>query len=169
MHDDTRYWIDKLDMAEHPEGGYFAPAYRSREQIRRECLPDRFPGDRSSVSCIYYLLEKDGFSAFHRLKSVEIWNFYAGSPLILHILDEYGDLQNRRLGRNIWEGELLQTVIEPGCWFGAIPEGPEEFSLIGCTVVPGFDYDDFEIASRKNLVECYPRHREIIERLTRID
>ena len=78
-------------------------------------------------------------------------------------------MQNRKLGRNIGEGELLQTAIEPGCWFGATPEGPEEFSLIGCTVVPGFDYDDFEIASRKNLVECYPRHREIIERLTRID
>jgi uncharacterized protein len=169
MHNTAAYWIDKLAMTEHPEGGYFAPAYRSREQIRRECLPERFPGDRSVVSSIYYLLRIDEFSALHRLKAVEIWNFYAGSPLILHILDEHGNLLKSKLGKNIGEGELPQAVVEPGCWFGAIVEGPEEFSLIGCTVVPGFEYEDFEIASRKTLVECYPQHRAIIERLTRLD
>jgi hypothetical protein len=169
MNNNAEYWIEKLNMAEHPEGGYFASAYRSPEQVRRDCLPSRFPGDRPAVSCIYYLLKKEQFSAFHRLKSVEIWNFYTGSSLILHILDGQGNLLERKLGINIGEGELPQTVIEPGCWFGAIIDGPQEFSLIGCTVVPGFDYEDFEIAGRKDLVACYPRHRAIIERLTRVE
>jgi uncharacterized protein len=161
------YWIEKFELTEHPEGGYFAPAYRSGEQLKRECLPNRFPGDRATVSSIYYLLKKGQFSAFHRLKSVEIWNFYEGSPLVLHVLDEGGNLLLRKLGRNIENGEFPQTVVEPGSWFGAAIDGPGEFCLVGCTVVPGFDYEDFEIADRKELLARYPHHREIIERLTR--
>jgi len=75
------YWIEKLNLAEHPEGGCFAPVFRASEQIGREGLPDRFTGNRPIVSSIYYLLEKGQFSAFHRLKSVEIWSFSKGTRL----------------------------------------------------------------------------------------
>lgn len=164
---DAAYWIDKLDMVEHPEGGCFAPVFRSREKLGKEYLPDRFPGDRSTVSSIYYLLKKDRFSAFHRLKSVEIWNFFEGGPLTIHVLDPLGVLTEKRLGPNFEDGESFQVVIEAGNWFAAEQKGPGEFTLVGCTVAPGFEYEDMEIGGKAELLAEYPQHQEIIERFTR--
>lgn len=166
MEKTARYWIGKLGLSQHPEGGFFAPAYRCAETMSKERLPDRFPGDRPVVSSIYYLLEKGRFSAFHRLKSVEILNFCTGSPLLLYILHPEGNLSEKKLGRNLDAGELFQAVIEPGRWFAAEPAGEGEFSLISCTVIPGFDYEDFELAARYELTALYPGHRKIIERLS---
>ena len=162
------YWINKLNMAEHPEGGCFAPVFRASEQIGREGLPNRFTGNRAIVSSIYYLLEKGRFSAFHRLKSVEIWSFFEGGPLTIHILDPHGDLTEKKLGRNFNKGESFHVAIEAGNWFAAEQRGPGEFSLVGCTVAPGFDYEDMEVAGRAKLLARYPQHQEIIERLTRV-
>ncbi|MGO9022047.1 MAG: cupin domain-containing protein, partial [Syntrophobacteraceae bacterium] len=99
------YWIEKLNLAEHPEGGWFAPAFRASEQISREGLPDRFTGNRAIVTSIYYLLKKGQFSAFHRLKSVEIWSFFEGDPLTIHLFEPHGGLVEKRLGRNFDMGE----------------------------------------------------------------
>ena len=161
------YWIEKLNLAQHPEGGCFAPVFRASEQIGSQGLPDRFTGNRPIVSSIYYLLEKGQFSAFHRLKSVEIWSFFEGDPLTIHVIDPQGGLVEKRLGRNFDMGESFQVVIEPGSWFAAEQRGPGEFTLVGCTVAPGFEYEDMEIASRDELKARYPQHKEIIERLTR--
>ncbi len=163
----AQYWIEKLNLAKHPEGGFFAPAFRASEQIGRDGLPDRFAGNRAIVSSIYYLLEKGQFSTFHRLKSVEIWNFFEGDPLTIYILDPHGALIEKRLGRNVDSGESFQVAIEPGSWFAAEHCGPGEFTLVGCVVAPGFEYEDMEIAGRAHLHARYPQHAEIIERLTR--
>lgn len=167
MKDSARYWIEKLGLARHPEGGYFAPAIRSGEKVARKCLPDRFSGERAFVSSGYYLLEKGDFSAFHRLKSMEIWHFFAGSPLTISILEKDGRLRQKKLGANAEKGESFQAAIEPGRWFGACVDGPEGFSLVGCTVAPGFEYEDFELAVREELLERYPAQRAIIGKLTR--
>ena len=103
----AQYLIEKLNMTEHPEGGYFAPAFRASEQISRDGLPDRFAGNRAIVSSIYYLLKKGQFSTFHRLKSVEIWSFFEGDPLMIHILDPHGALTEKRLGGNFDIGRIF--------------------------------------------------------------
>ncbi len=164
----AQYWIEKLNMTEHPEGGFFAPAFRASEQISRDGLPDRFAGNRAIVSSIYYLLKKGQFSTFHRLKSVEIWSFFEGDPLTIHVLDMHGALIEKRLGRNFNSGESFQVAIEPGSWFAAEHRGgAAEFTLIGCVVAAGFEYEDMETASRAELLARYPQHSEIIERLTK--
>ncbi len=160
------YWIKKLRMTEHPEGGYFAPSYRSSQN-----MPPGFfqssqeKGDRALISSIYYLLKEGQFSAFHRLKSCELWNFIAGSSISIFILDADGSLCEKKLGRHLEKGEELQVAVEPGLWFGAIPRGA--FGLVGCTVVPGFDYRDLQFAGRQDLLNSFPSYREIIEMLTR--
>jgi len=167
MEKGARYWIEKLQLCPHPEGGWFSAAYRSAEQIRKECLPDRFPGARAVVSSIYYLLTRDDFSAFHRIRSVEIWNYYAGVSLTLYVLEPDGGLSELQLGGNADNGEIFQAAVEPGRWFAAAVNDPGEFCLVGCTVTPGFDYEDFELARRKDLIAEYPQHKAVIERLTR--
>jgi uncharacterized protein len=161
------YWIEKLNLAEHPEGGRFAPAFRASEQICRAGLPNRFTGNRAIVSSIYYLLERGRFSAFHRLKSFEIWSFFEGDPLTIYILDPHGGLTEKKLGRNVDNGESFQIAIEAGNWFAAEQRGPGDFTLVGCTVAPGFEYEDMEIAGRAELLAQYPQHSGIIEKFTR--
>jgi hypothetical protein len=163
----AEYWIEKLNMTGHPEGGFFAPAFRASEQIGNDGLPGRFTGNRAIVSSIYYLLKKGQFSTFHRLKSVEIWSFFEGDPLSIYVLDRHGGLTEKRLGRNVDIGESLQVAIDAGDWFAAEHRGPGEFTLVGCVVAPGFEYEDMEIASRAELRARYPQHLEIIEKLTR--
>ena len=163
----AQYWIEKLNLTEHPEGGFFAPAFRASEQISRGGLPDRFAGNRAIASSIYYLLKKGQFSTFHRLKSVEIWNFFEGDPLTIHVLDQLGALTEKRLGRDFDKGERFQVAIEAGDWFAAEQRGPGDFTLVGCTVAPGFEYEDMEIAGRVELLANYPQYKAIIERLTK--
>lgn len=162
----AEYWIDKLELTEHPEGGYFAPAFRASEQIDRKGLPARFGGDRKMVSSIYYLLKKGQFSVFHRLKSIEIWNFFEGDPLSIYVLDRQGGLIEKRLGRDIAAGESLQVAIEPGNWFAAEHRGPGDFSLVACVVAPGFEWEDMELGARAELLAKYAQHREVIEKFT---
>ena len=163
----AQYWIEKLNLTKHPEGGFFAPAFRAPEQIGRDGLPGRFTGNRAIVSSIYYLLKSCQFSIFHRLKSVEIWSFFEGDPLLIHILDPHGGLTKKRLGRNFDMGESFQVAIGPGSWFAAEHQGRGEFTLVGCTVAPGFEWEDMETGGRAELMASYPQHREIIEKFTR--
>jgi uncharacterized protein len=164
---DASYWIEKLQLERHPEGGYFRQTYRSDIQIAAEALPARFSGARTASTAIYFLLGGNDFSAFHRLRSDEIWHFYAGSGLIVHVIDPAAEYSRIHLGSDAENGEALQAVVGAGCWFGSELADRSSFALVGCTVSPGFDFEDFELGKRLELVRCYPQHRRIIERLTR--
>ena len=158
--------IRQLALNRHPEGGWYRETYRSGEQIAAQALPERFGGARSCSTAIYFLLESGDFSSFHRIKCDEIWHYYAGSAVIIHILTPDGKNSSLQLGPDCGTGQQFQAVIPAGCWFGAEPAG-EGFSLVGCTVSPGFDFADFELADRKLLLKYYPDHTELIQRLTR--
>ena len=159
------YLKQRLDLSELPEGGYFKETYRSDKTI---ILPSEIDGERSISTSIYYLLDGTHFSAFHRLVSDEIWHFYVGSSVTLYIIGETENLSEMKLGNNIEKGEQFQIQVRAGSWFAATVNDKSSYALLGCTVSPGFDYLDFELGDRKKLVERYPQHRSIIERLTRI-
>lgn len=161
------YWIDRLGLERHPEGGYFRETYRSDETVDGQALPDRFGGARAFCTAIYFLLEGRDFSAFHRIRSDEIWHFYAGAPLTIHVIAPAGAYSAAVLGRGVETGETFQTVVKAGCWFGALVSDATSYSLVGCTVAPGFAFEDFELASRHELLARYPQHSVLIERLTR--
>lgn len=162
----AEYWIEKYKMLAHPEGGYFAEKYRASETIAADALPARFGGDRSFSTGIYFLLESHHFSAFHRIKSDEMWHFYAGCPLNVYYIDFDGNLQIIKLGNNPDNGEVFQAVVPAGVWFGSKPAQENSYALVGCTVAPGFDFNDFELADRQQLTEEFPQHKDIIQMLT---
>ena len=163
----ARRWIEKLRLEAHPEGGYFRQTYRSEVMIAREALPAGFGGARAASTAIYFLLEGENFSAFHRLRSDEVWHFYAGSPLVVEVIDPVGARSTILLGEDPDVGQAFQAVVRAGCWFASHVADWKGWSLVGCTVAPGFDFDDFETARREELVRQFPQHRELIERLTR--
>ena len=163
----AEYYIKKLGLQKHPEGGWFKEVYRSSEEISGEHLPERFSGKRHHSTSIYFLLSSDTFSAFHRIKSDELWHFYEGSPVTIYMISGEGIYSEAVLGKKIENGEALQCVIPHGVWFGAKVNEPDSFCLVGCTVAPGFHFDDFELGSRIDLIEKYPEHNKIITLLTR--
>jgi predicted cupin superfamily sugar epimerase len=160
-------WIKNLQLEPHPEGGYYRETYRSDVMLARETLPPGFAGPRPVSTAIYFLLEGENFSAFHRLRSDELWHFYAGSPLRVHVIDPAGVYSALRLGNDPKEGQIPQAVVAAGSWFGSHVTGWSSWALMGCTVSPGFDFADFEIGQRAKLIAQFPLHRRIIERLTR--
>jgi len=160
-------YMRALNLQPHPEGGWYRETYRSEETIAREMLPERFSGPRPFATAIYFLLSADSFSALHRIRSDEQWHFYAGSSLTIHIIAPEGDYRALRLGNGVGRGESFQAVVPAECWFGATVEMPGTFSLVGCTVAPGFDFSDFELGRRSELLRLFPAHRPLIERLTR--
>jgi predicted cupin superfamily sugar epimerase len=165
---DVRYWVQHLDMKAHPEGGYFVEVYRSSETIAHSALPSRYTGDRAFCTSIFYLLEKGDFSTFHRIASDETLHFYAGGALDVHILDG-GRYMHVCLGRQVDRNQHLQYTIRAGAWFAAAPAFDSAYSLIGCTVAPGFEFADFEIASRAVLLAEYPDATEVVRAYTRIE
>ena len=164
----AEYWIEKLDLLPHPEGGHFRETYRAGEVIVKDALPKRFKGDRVFSTCIYYLLNRQEYSAFHAIKQDEIWHFYEGSSLTIHIIDPGGDYSTVKLGRDLESGEAPQAVVRAGCWFAAAVNNIDGYALVGCTVAPGFDFADFEMADRNTMIERYPEHRDIIKKYTEI-
>ena len=160
------YWIEKLDLERHPEGGYFKETYRSNEVILKDALPERFNGKRVFSTCIYFLLTPQEYSAFHAIQQDEVWHFYAGSSLTIHIIDLNGGYNALKLGRNIEKGDSFQAVVPAGCWFAAAVNDSAAYALVGCTVAPGFDFADFKLADRASLAKLYPAHRKIIEKYT---
>lgn len=160
------YWIEKLQMTPHPEGGFFKETYRCAEQVEKKNLPKRFPGDRNFSTAIYFLLIDPQISKLHRIKSDEMWHFYEGSGALIYSIDPQGILTEHKLGINPNEGEMPQILIPAGCWFGARVNRPGSYCLTGCTVSPGFHFDDFELGERNNLIELFPDHDKIIRELT---
>lgn len=163
---DADGWIEALGLQQHPEGGWFREIYRSSETIPRQGLPGRFPGDRQFSTAIYFLLRGAEFSALHRIRQDEVWHFYDGGPVTVHMLDPAGEYSAAKLGRDITSGETLVATIPAGWLFGATVDDPSSYALVGCTVAPGFDFDDFEMPGRDELLQQYPHQRELIERLT---
>jgi predicted cupin superfamily sugar epimerase len=160
------YWIKVLHLVPHPEGGWFAESYRAMESIPAAALPERFTGSRSLCTAIHFMLEEGQVSALHRLKSDEIWHFYAGDPLAVHVITSEGSYQTILLGSNPERGERFQIVVPAGCWFGSECSG--RFALVGCTVAPGFDFADFEMARQSELTDRFPQHAALIARMTRL-
>lgn len=160
------FWINKLGLSNHPEGGYFREVYRSDELIKNEDLPNRFNSGRNFSTSIYFLLNQKQISSFHKLKSDEIWHFYTGSPITIHIISNNGNYKELKLGLNFNSGENPQIIIPHNNWFAAELLDKSYFSLIGCTVAPGFDFSDFFLGKRKDLTEMFPQHQDLIKRLT---
>lgn len=148
--------VAKLGLKEHPEGGFFREIYRSPLRVRAGGK------ERSAVTCIYYLLPRGSFSAFHRLRHDELWHFLGGSPLRIHCLREGREPWTLELG----PGQELQAVVPAGTWFAAEPAG-DDFALLGCTVAPGFEFADFELADRERLAAAFPLAAGLVRRLTR--
>ncbi len=159
--------IKKYDLEPHPEGGWYKETYKSKEAILSNALPVRFSGDRAFSTAIYFLLEAGNFSAFHRIKSDECWHFYTGDPLLVYVIMPDGKMEIIRLGSDFTNGELFQYVVPANCWFASRPAPKSSFSFVGCTVSPGFDFADFELASAAELSKIYPMHRGIITALCR--
>jgi len=165
--DTAGYWIQKLNLQPHPEGGHFAETYRSHETIASTALPARYAGSRNFATGIYFLVAGGQFSSLHRIQSDEMWHFYTGSRLTVYAIDPHGNLQIILLGPNADQGDVFQAVVPAGYWFGSVVEDPDGFALVGCTVAPGFDFADFELGQRNELISLFPQHRAVIEKLTR--
>jgi uncharacterized protein len=164
---DAQFWIDHLKLKPHPEGGFFRESYRSSVVIPEPALPTTFRGPRRASTAIYFLLAGEDFSALHRLAADEVWHFYAGSRLLVHSVDPNGNYSVIRLGQNAEADEQFQCVVPGGHWFGSCLECPHTYALVGCTVAPGFDFTDFEMARRADLLAQYPEHKDVIHKLTR--
>lgn len=166
MKNATEEIISKLALQPHPEGGYYRETYRSQGSIQQASLAGKYKGERNYATCIYFLLKSETFSAFHRIKQDEIWHFYDGSPIRMHMISAAGSYSIHFIGRDFNNGELPQFVVPGGCWFAAEVIHKNNYSLVGCTVSPGFSFEDFELIPRKNLISFFPEHEEIICRLT---
>lgn len=167
MHPEAEYWIRTAGLTPHPEGGWYRETYRSPESVPAAGLPPRFGGARSLSTAILFLLEGRTFSALHRIKADEVWHFHAGGVVRIAILDPAGAAREIRLGVDPAGGAVVQAVVPAGVWFGARLERPDVYALVGCTVAPGFDFADFELGHRAALTRQFPRHRALIEELTR--
>jgi predicted cupin superfamily sugar epimerase len=160
--------IDQFELVPHPEGGFYKEAYRSEGIISSKSLNGQFSGDRNYCTSIYFLLTSDNFSAFHRIKQDEIWHFYEGSPLFVHVIDEYGTYQKYELGADYKNGQVRQLVVPANLWFASSVKDEKSHSFVGCTVAPGFDFEDFEMADRNELIEEFPSFKNEITSLTRM-
>jgi len=162
----AEYWINRLQLATHIEGGAFREIYRSPVLAPLSALPSTFTGDRNFCTSIYFLLQQHQFSAFHKIKSDEVWHFYYGDALIVYEIDQQGRMIEHRLGCDPDNQESFQCVIAAGNWFAARLAPGGDYALVGCTVSPGFDFADFELVKQKELIAAYPQHAALIKELT---
>lgn len=163
---DVDKWIKHLQLLPHPEGGFYTETYRSEGFVKIDGRPHGKL--RNFCTGIYFLLVDNNFSAFHRISSDEMWHYYAGHTLELFEIDEDGVLLRTLIGNDISAGAVPQYVVKAGRWFASRVLGQQGFVLTGCTVSPGFDFQDFEMADRSELIKHYPQHTAAIIALTRI-
>jgi len=161
----AEFWIEHLGLVPHPEGGWFRETYRASETIGVSALPPRFAGPRAFSTAIYFLLRSGERSRLHRLRSDELWFFHAGGPLTIAVLDAAG-ARELVVGVDPEHGERLQAGVPAGSWFGATGPGRGSYALAGCSVAPGFDFADFELADRDVLLAAFPAHAALIRSLT---
>lgn len=160
MNKTAKEWAEDLKMLPHPEGGYYVQDYASEQTMTSNA------GNTVPVSTgIYFILEANNASNFHRLQSDEMWYYHEGCPLTVHCIYPDGRYEQTKLGRNVKEGEKFHYLVPKGVIFGSSCE--EGFSLVSCQVSPGFIFDEFELFKRQDLLNQYPQHCEIIHKLTR--
>lgn len=162
---------EALGLLPHPEGGFYRETYRAHDLLPQEALGTRHSGPRAASTAIYFLVTAGSFSALHRIASDEVWHFYAGHPLEVISIDEHDVLHVVRLGMDLAAGQVPQYVVPQGRWFGSrllAPHASDAYALVGCTVAPGFDFADFELAERSALLARYPQHAAFVEALTRV-
>ncbi|ALC87554.1 cupin [Bacillus sp. FJAT-22090] len=152
---DAEYYIKQLGLEPHPEGGYFKSTFASEESV----------SSRKLYTSIYFLLGADDVSHFHRLKSDELWYFHGGSSLLVHVIDEDGNYVEHKVGLDIENGETPQVLVPKNSIFGSSVMENGSFSLVGCMVAPGFEYEDFELFTQSELLDKYPQHEQIIRKL----
>ena len=153
----AEYYITNLNMEKHIEGGYFKESFVSQDEVNK---------DKKLWSSIYFLLETGEVSNFHRLKSDELWYYHDGEALTIYMITPEGELITKKLGKNIEKGEAPQVLVEKGCIFGSAMNN-DGYALVGCMVSPAFQYDEFELFKRDDLLELYPNYKDIIIKLTR--
>ena len=161
-------WIKCLALKTHPEGGYYRETYRSAQRIPRRVLPGGYRGARAASTAIYFLLKRGQVSRLHRIRSDELWHHYTGGSLTIHCLHPTGGYTQVRLGLKLDRGEQPQIMIPAGTWFGATLVRGAPFALVGCTVAPGFEFDDFEMGRASVLRREFPAHKAIITQLCRV-
>ena len=155
------YWIDHLNLQPHPEGGYYKEVFRSQQQVSRSGSTDV----KQACTSIYYLLEGEDYSGFHRIKSDEVWYFHKGMPLNIHVINVDGLPE-------VWELSDLPTgnlslVVPAGLWFAAEIPSKTGYALVSCAVAPGFEFSEFEMAEKDVLQKRYPGYDELFARLCR--
>lgn len=160
----AEYWIEQLKLAPHIEGGFYREIYRSSGIISAGTLPPEFEGMRNYATSIYFLLRGSDFSAFHRIRQDEVWHFYDGSDIIFHFIASDGEYRIEKSGLDCG---TPQIIVPAGTWFAVELMNKEGFALAGCVVSPGFDFRDFEMPCREELIEIFPQYCDIIRRLTR--
>jgi uncharacterized protein len=149
-------YIDQLGLLPHPEGGFFKETYRSAGKI----------GDRNLMTAIYFLITSNNISRFHRIKSDEIWYFHDGSPLSVHTLDKENGHQIHKVGLDLLKGENPQFLVPSNTIFGSSLDEENTFSLVSCTVAPGFDFADFELFNTQDLLKEFPEYESIIRKMS---
>ncbi len=157
---DAQFWKERLNLIPHPEGGFYRVTYESADMVPHP----RVAAERRASTGIYFLIDSPAnFSAFHRIQSDEMWHFYAGEELTVHVISPDGRYKQLQLGAL----HEFQAVVPAGCWFASSVAREGSWALVGCTVAPGFDFADFELADRAGLTELYPRYADVISRYTR--
>lgn len=156
--------IKQLELIPHPEGGYFKETYRSKDVIIN--LPKQFEGERNYSTSIYFLLESKDFSAFHKINQDELWYFHEGSPIKIHKISPEGEYSFVILGSDVLNNQQFQHVVPADYWFAATVENTNSYSFVGCNVAPGFDFKDFVLATKQELISLFPNHTSIINQLT---
>jgi len=155
-------WIRRLDLSPHPEGGFYKRIYTSSLEVTHGDNPSR---KRPAITAIHYLLKKGQYSAFHRIQSDELWHHTSGAPLRLFLLKPDGSAESLVLGNHVEKGQEPLIAIPAGVWFAARPEAGPDFVLCTCTVAPGFDFSDFELADEATLYASHPEQEEWIKEL----
>jgi predicted cupin superfamily sugar epimerase len=159
--------IERLNLKPHPEGGFYTETYRADELIHAGSLPSRYGGERAFGTAIYYLLVPGTCSSMHRIQSDEIFHFYMGDPVDMLLLFPGGEGKTVTLGYHLEGGMMPQVVVPRGVWQGAALRDGGQWALMGTTVAPGFEFQDFETGERDTLVNEYPRFERAIRGLTR--
>ncbi|HTN20143.1 MAG TPA: cupin domain-containing protein [Pelobium sp.] len=159
MEKNAQYYINKLNLIGHPEGGFYAETYRSQQKIKNS------EGNNRNIStAIYFLLSDTQKSHFHRIKSDELWFHHEGETLAITVLID-GAISVIHLGKDLENGEVPQATIPANCWFASQVKNKKGFALVSCTVAPGFDFEDFEMAKKADLTTEYPKYAAVFEEL----
>ena len=157
--------VARLGLAPHPERGYFVETHRARVPVTAAT----HHGPRAAATAIYFLVTADAPATYlHRLLSDEVFHLYEGGPLDILRLHPDGSADVARLGRDLAAGERPQAVIPAGAWFGTELAPGAPYCLVGCTVAPGFEFADFELAAGPELAARYPSVADRIARMSRV-